>query len=66
MIRTVLCDMKENALGITLPHEHICCYSEYAYMMAGDSYLDKNALSEASSGYLKALKEKYGLNTVFD
>ena len=22
--------MKEKALGITLPHERICCFSEYA------------------------------------
>ena len=30
MIKTVLGYMKEKALGITLPHEHICCFSEYA------------------------------------
>lgn len=44
MIKTVLGDIKEDALGITLPHEHICRYSEYAYRMAGNDYLDKNAL----------------------
>jgi phosphotriesterase-related protein len=66
MIKTVLGDIQEDALGVTLPHEHICCYSEYAYKMAGDAYLDKTALSKVSSSYLKALKEKHGLNTVFD
>ena len=66
MIKTVLGDIQEDALSVTLPHEHICCYSEYAYKMAGDSYLNKTALAEVSSSYLKALKEKYGLNTVFD
>ena len=29
MIKTVLGDIRDNELGITLVHEHICCYSEY-------------------------------------
>lgn len=66
MIKTVLGDIKEDSLGVTLPHEHICCYSEYAYMMAGKDYLDKDALELSSSAYLKELKNKYGLNTFID
>jgi phosphotriesterase-related protein len=66
MIKTVLGDIKEDALGITLPHEHICCYSEYAYRMAGNDYLDKNALVGTSRIYLKELKKKYGLATFVD
>jgi phosphotriesterase-related protein len=66
MITTVLGDIKEDALGITLPHEHICCYSEYAYRMAGNDYLDKNALADTATVYLKELKKKYGLATFVD
>ncbi len=66
MIKTVLGNIKEDALGITLPHEHICCYSEYAFKMAGNEYLDKNGLVIISSAYLRELKEKYGLNTFVD
>ena len=66
MIKTVLGEIKEDTLGITLPHEHICCYSEYAYMMAGKDYLDKDSLVSVSSAYLKELKDKYGLNTFID
>lgn len=66
MINTVSGQIKEDTLGITLPHEHICCYSEYACQMAGLDYLDKNELAKSSAAYLKALKEKYGLNTIVD
>ena len=66
MIKTVLGDIKEGAVGITLPHEHICCYSEYAYMMAREDYLDKGELEGVAVSYLKELKEKYGLSTFVD
>ena len=66
MIRTVLGDRKEDALGITLPHEHICCFSEYAYQMAKNGYLDKERLLGVAVRYLKELKESYGLNTFVD
>jgi phosphotriesterase-related protein len=66
MIKTVLGDIKEGAVGITLPHEHICCYSEYAYMMAREDYLDKGELEGGAVSYLKELKEKYGLSTFVD
>ena len=65
-INTVLGRIPAEELGITLPHEHICCYSEYAYMMAGKDYLDKDSLVSVSSAYLKELKGKYGLNTFID
>lgn len=66
MIRTVIGNIKEEDIGLTLVHEHICCYSEYLYQMAGKSYLDKEQLITISSHYLKELKEKYGLNTFID
>ena len=66
MIKTVLGDISEQELGITLPHEHICCYSEYAYQMAKNDYLDKEELLKVAVGYLKAQKEAYGLNTFID
>lgn len=64
--KTVLGDISESDLGVTLVHEHICCYSEYAYRMAGNDYLDKNALVDTSTVYLKELKKKYGLATFVD
>ena len=66
MIRTVLGDIEKSKLGTMLSHEHICCYSEYLYTMAGNKYLDKEKLTEISAEYLKELKSKYGLNTFID
>ena len=66
MIKTVLGDIKEDALGITLPHEHICCYSEYLNQMGKSKYLDKEQLLNIASDYLKELKVKYALNTFID
>lgn len=66
MIKTVLGSIKEKDLGITLAHEHICCYSEYLFKMAGGKYLDKKRLLETSVKYLKMLKNKYGLNSFVD
>lgn len=64
--KTVLGDIPISELGITLPHEHICCYSDYLYQMAGDKYLDKERLLNVAVDYLKSLKEKYCLNTFID
>ena len=66
MIKTVLGDIKEDALGITLPHEHICCYSEYLNQMGKSKYLDKEQLLNIASDYLKELKAKYALNAFVD
>ena len=61
MIKTVLGNIADGALGITLPHEHICCYSEYFYKMGCERYLDKALLARASIHYLKELKQRIGL-----
>lgn len=66
MIKTVLGNIKENDLGITLSHEHICCYSEYLYSMAGKSYLDKAKLLEVAVRILSFMKEKYNLSSFID
>lgn len=66
LFKTVLGDISESDLGATLVHEHICCYSEYAYRMAGKDYLDKDALADTATVYLKELKKKYGLATFVD
>lgn len=65
-VRTILGDIDDNEIGITLPHEHICCYSEYLHQMAGNLYLDKETLDRNSIEYLKELKEKYSLRTFVD
>ena len=57
LFKTVLGDISESDLGATLVHEHICCYSEYAYRMAGKDYLDKDALADTATVYLKELKK---------
>ena len=64
--KTVLGEITEQDVGIALPHEHICCYSEYLYQMAGTRYLDKDKLTMCSVKYLKNLKEKYRLGTFID
>lgn len=66
LFKTVLGDISESDLGVTLAHEHICCFSEYAYQMAGKDYLDKDALADTVTVYLKELKKKYGLATFVD
>ena len=52
LFKTILGDIPESDLGVTLVHEHICCYSEYAYRMAGKAYLDKELLTNFRSSYL--------------
>jgi len=66
MIKTVLGEIVEKDIGITLPHEHICCYSEYVHKMIGTTYIDKEKLLKVSADYLKTLKEKYDLKTFID
>ena len=66
MIKTVSGDISENRIGITLPHEHICCFSQYLYDMAGGKYLDKEELIKVSVDVLKNLKEKHNLSTFID
>ena len=66
MIKTVLGNISESELGITLVHEHICCCSDYLYQMVRNDYLDKEQLLKVAADYLKSLKEKYGLNTFID
>ncbi len=66
LFKTVLGDISENDLDVTLAHEHICCFSKYAYQMAGADYLDKNALADTATVYLKELKKKHGLATFVD
>ena len=66
MIKTVLGNIKGTELGVTLCHEHICCYSDYAYSMLGKAYLDKELLVRTAVAYLKVLKKKHGLSTFVD
>lgn len=66
MIKTVLGDIPENSLGITLSHEHICNYCEYLRMMAGEKYLDTKLLIDTAVEYLKFLKNEYGLASIID
>lgn len=66
MIKTVLGTVSEKDLGITLSHEHICCYSEYAYQMMGSGYLDKDALAKAATEGLKRIKRTHGLTSFID
>ena len=65
-IKTVSGDIPEEKLGITLIHEHICCFSEYLYGMVGKRYLDKDRLIDAAVRCLKTMKETCGLQTFID
>ena len=66
MIKTVLGDIADCELGVTLPHEHICCFSEYFYTMGGKAYLDKDLLAKGSIHYLRELKTTFGLSSFID
>lgn len=66
MIKTVLGEIKQSELGITLAHEHICCFSEYLYRIAGNDYLDKKRLEQVAISFLKEMKEKHGLSSIVD
>lgn len=66
LFKTVLGDVSEDKIGITLPHEHICCYSEYVYKMLGSAYLDKEALVNNAVNYLNIMKRDYNLKTFID
>ena len=65
-LKTVLGDISLNDMGITLPHEHICCYYENFYKMFGSEYLDKEKLTECAVSHLRHMKKEYGLNTFVD
>lgn len=64
--KTVLGDITEHELGITLVHEHICCANEFVYKMYGEKYLNKTELIPAAVSFLQDLKEKYNLSTLVD
>ena len=64
--KTVLGSITEKEIGVVLPHEHIYCYSEYLYQMAGNKYLNKEKVFDYAVEYLKTLKENYGLRTFID
>lgn len=64
--KSVLGNITEEEIGVVLPHEHIYCYSEYLYQMAGNKYLDKEKVFDYAVQFLKTLKEKYGLRTFID
>ena len=66
MIKTVLGNIEKSRVGVALTHEHICCYNEYVYQMAGDAYMDKKAVEAAAVAYLKEMKKIYGLGTFVD
>lgn len=66
MVKTVLGDIRIQDLSITLAHEHICCYSEYAYAMVGKQYLDKELLERVAIEYLRELKRKHRLSSLVD
>ncbi len=64
-IKTVLGKKKIGKHTKVLPHEHICCYSQYLSMMS-NSYLNKNSLIKSSANILKNIKEKYGVGLFAD
>lgn len=66
MIRTVLGNIGDEELGVTLAHEHIACYYEPFYQIMGSAYLDKAALRRRCAEVLRELKEKHGLASYID
>ncbi len=64
-IRTVSGKKKISKSTLALSHEHICCYSEYLYMMS-KGYLNKDALAEKAAAVLRDMKKTYGLGLFLD
>lgn len=64
-INTVLGEKSIEQNTITLPHEHICCYSEYLNRMS-KNYLNKEKLTNTSIDILKDLKKKHGVKLFVD
>lgn len=65
-INSVLGGIESDSIGAALCHEHICCFSEYLFKMAGKEYLDKEKLANKSIAELKRLKNTYGMNLFID
>lgn len=65
-IKSVLGDVEVENDMCVLPHEHICCYSEYINMMVGKVYIDKEELIKRAINELAFLKSKYGLGVFVD
>lgn len=65
-IRTVLGNISQAEVGVVLPHEHIFCYSDYLYEMAGKDYLDKDAVFAYAVQHLGMLRDKHQLATFID
>ena len=66
VINTVLGKIPASEIKACLSHEHICCFSEYLFKMAGKDYLDKEKLVSKSIAELKRLKSIYGMNLFID
>ena len=45
-INTVLGTINESEVKACLCHEHICCFSEYLFKMAGKAYLDTEKIAQ--------------------
>ena len=65
-INTVLGAINESEVKACLCHEHICCFSEYLFKMAGKAYLDMEKLASKSISELKRIKDTYGMNLFVD
>ena len=65
-INTVLRTINESEVKACLCHEHICCFSEYLFKMAGKTYLDTEKIASKSISELKRLKDTYGMNLFVD
>ena len=65
-INTVLGKINETEINSCLCHEHICCFSEYLFQMAGKRYFNKDELKSKSAAELKRLKNTYGINLFVD
>lgn len=64
-VQTVTGRKKLASNTVTLPHEHICCFSAYLRQMS-DGYLDRDGLVRQAVGVLKHMKEQYGLGLFVD
>lgn len=64
ILKTVLGDTEVNGNFSALPHEHICCSSEYLRGIGG--YMDDNKTAKRAIEILSDLKKKYNLGLFID
>jgi phosphotriesterase-related protein len=66
MIPTVLGQIEPEEMGITLPHEHIACFSHDMRQAFGDRWIDMDAVIAEAVRLLAKARDECGIATIID